>query len=235
MADYVLVVDDDPKLTDMLRRALALEGFEVGTALSGQEALERALARWPDVVVLDWMLPGMDGLEVCRRLRRSGDVPILMLTARDAVEDRVLGLESGADDYLVKPFALEELVARVRALLRRRARSRTTEGAEAPGGETLRFADLSLDTASREARRGNRRIPLSTTEFELLELFMRNPRRVLPRDLIMERVWGYDFQGESNVLEVYVGYLRRKLEAAGEPRLLHTVRGVGYVLKEAED
>ncbi|NLG69639.1 MAG: response regulator transcription factor [Firmicutes bacterium] len=219
----------------MLRRALALEGFEVGTALSGQEALEQALLRWPDVVVLDWMLPGMDGLEVCRRLRRSGDVPILMLTARDAVEDRVLGLESGADDYLVKPFALEELVARVRALLRRRARARMTQGGEAPAEETLRFADLSLDTASREARRGNRRIPLSTTEFDLLELFMRNPRRVLPRDLIMERVWGYDFQGESNVLEMYVGYLRRKLEAAGEPRLLHTVRGVGYGLKEAEE
>lgn len=234
MADYVLVVDDDRKLTDMLRRALALEGFEVGTALSGPEALELALRRWPDVVVLDWMLPGMDGLEVCRRLRRSGNVPILMLTARDAVEDRVLGLESGADDYLVKPFALEELVARIRALLRR-ARSRPAEGGEPPSGETLRFADLFMDTASREVRRGNRRISLSTTEFELLELFMRNPRRVLPRDLIMERVWGYDFQGESNVLEVYVGYLRRKLEAGGEPRLLHTVRGVGYVLKEAED
>ena len=234
MGDYVLVVDDDPRLTEMLRRALALEGFEVGIALSGPQALERALERWPDVVVLDWMLPGMDGLEVCRRLRQSGDVPILMLTARDAVEDRVLGLESGADDYLVKPFALKELVARVRALLRR-ARSRSAKSHETPAGETLRFADLSMDTASREVRRGHRRISLSTTEFELLELFMRNPRRVLSRDLIMERVWGYDFQGESNVLEVYVGYLRRKLEAGGEPRLIHTVRGVGYILKESAD
>lgn len=228
-AAYVLLIDDDVKLTEMLRRALTYEGFEVGTAASGPEGLALAAQRSPDVVVLDWMMPGLDGLAVCRRLRETGDVPILMLTARDAVQDRVQGLEAGADDYLIKPFALEELLARIRALLRRRAR--TAEAA--PGSsEILRFADLTLDTAAREARRGSRAITLSTTEYELLELFMRNPRRVLPRELIMERVWGYDFQGESNVLEVYVGYLRRKLEQAGEPRLIHTVRGVGYVLRE---
>lgn len=231
-APYVLLIDDDVKLTEMLRRALAYEGFEVGTAASGSEGLRLALERSPDLVVLDWMMPDLDGLAVCRRLREEGDVPILMLTARDAVQDRVLGLEAGADDYLIKPFALEELLARIRALLRRR--NRQVAAAQQPG-EVLRFADLVLDTAAREARRAGRTITLSTTEYELLELFMRNPRRVLPRELIMERIWGYDFQGESNVLEVYVGYLRRKLEQAGEPRLIHTVRGVGYVLRESPE
>lgn len=231
-AAFVLVVDDDPKLAEMLRRTLAYEGFDVGTAASGAEGLRLARERSPDVVVLDWMMPDMDGLAVCRRLRDAGDVPILMLTAKDAVQDRVQGLEAGADDYLIKPFALEELLARIRALLRRR--SREVKAAQEPT-EFLRFADVALDTAAREARRGDRAIVLSTTEYELLELFMRNPRRVLPRELIMERVWGYDFQGESNVLEVYVGYLRRKLEQAGEPRLIHTVRGVGYVLREGPE
>ncbi|MEW6049110.1 MAG: response regulator transcription factor [Bacillota bacterium] len=232
MADYVVVIDDDTKLTEMLRRALAYEGFDVGTAASGAEGLRLALQRSPDLVILDWMMPDLDGLEVCRRLREAGDVPILMLTARDAVQDRVQGLEAGADDYLMKPFALEELLARIRALLRRR--SRQVAAVQQPA-EAVRFADLVLDTGAREARRAGRSIPLSTTEYELLELFMRNPRRVLPRELIMERIWGYDFQGESNVLEVYVGYLRRKLEQAGEPRLIHTVRSVGYVLREGPE
>ncbi|MGH2470424.1 MAG: response regulator transcription factor, partial [Chloroflexota bacterium] len=182
-----------------------------------------ALEHQPDLAILDIQLPGMDGLEVCRRLRQGGGQPILMLTARDEVSDRVHGLDSGADDYLVKPFALEELLARVRALLRRREPEERTE---------LRFADLVLDTASREARRGDRVIELSAKEFELLALLLRNPRRVLSREVILEQAWGYDFYGESNVIEVYIGYLRQKLETSGEARLIHTVRGAGYVLKE---
>jgi len=224
MKAHVLLVDDDRHITDMLRRALAYEGYGVEVALRGDEALRKALEHPPDLVVLDLMLPGIDGLEVCRRLRASGNqVPILMLTAKDSIPDRVAGLDQGADDYLVKPMELEELLARVRALLRRRNPEQT---------EVLRFDDLELDTGSRVARRGPREFNLSTTEYELLQLFMRRPRQVLTRDIIMDRVWGYDFEGESNVLEVYVGYLRAKMEADGEPRLLHTVRGAGYVLRE---
>ena len=223
MTTRVLVVDDDEKITGFLRRALAYEGYQVEVASNGSTALAHALKLSPDVVVLDVMMPGLDGIEVCRRLRAGGDVPVLMLTARDDVADRVQGLDAGADDYLVKPFALEELLARLRALLRRR---------EAIAPAVLRFADLALDTAGRQARRGARAIELTTKEFELLSLFLRHPRRVLTRNAIMEQIWGYDFDGESNVIEVYVGHLRQKLEADGEPRLIHTVRHAGYVLRE---
>jgi len=224
MKAHMLVVDDDPRITELLRRILAYEGYSVTIAASGDEALKRTLERPPDLIVLDIMLPGLDGLEVSRRLRAAGDnVPILMLTARDAVADRVRGLETGADDYLVKPFAPEELVARIKALLRR-----TQEEQQ----EVLRYADVELDTGTRIAHRGAREIELSPTEYELLMLFLRRPRQVLTRDIILDRVWGLDFEGSSNVLEVYVGYLRNKLEAQGEPRLIHTVRGVGYVFKE---
>jgi len=223
----ILVVDDEPAVRDALRRALSLEGYEVDVACDGAEALRGLAGTRPDAVVLDLLMPEVDGLEVCRRLRAARDVtPILVLTARDAVSDRVAGLDAGADDYLVKPFALEELLARLRALLRR---SGGTEG-ESPG--VLRLADLVLDPAAHEARRGGRSIELTRTEFHLLELFLRHPRQVLTRPIIFEHVWGYDFGPASNSLEVYVGYLRRKTEAAGEPRLLHTVRGFGYVLRE---
>lgn len=224
MKAHILVVDDDPRITDLLRRILAYEGYSVSVAATGNEALTRTLERPPDLIVLDIMLPGLDGLEVAQRLRAAGDtVPILMLTARDAVIDRVKGLETGADDYLVKPFAPEELVARVKALLRRSQEERQ---------EVLRYADVELDTGTRLAHRGAREIELSPTEYELLALFMKRPRQVLTREIILDRVWGLDFEGSSNVLEVYVGYLRNKLEADGEPRLIHTVRGVGYVFKE---
>ena len=226
MADpvRVLVVDDDPKIRTVVRRGLAYEGYRVVEAASGEEGLEKAREHLPQLVVLDVMMPGLDGLEVTRRLRAAGDeVAILMLTARDEVADRVAGLETGADDYLVKPFSFEELLARVHALLRRRT---------APAGEVLRFAGLELDVDAREARRGGRAIELTTTEYNLLLLFMRHPRKVLTREVIMDHVWAYDFEGESNILEVYVRYLRGKLEAAGESRLIHTVRGAGYVLKE---
>jgi len=223
MKERILVVDDDEKITNLLRRALSYEGYITDIAHDGPRALSIALEHHPDLVILDIQLPGMDGLEVCRRLREGGSEPILMLTARDEVSDRVHGLDSGADDYLVKPFAIEELMARVRALLRRREPETRSE---------LRFSDLVLDTASREARRGERLIELSAKEFDLLSLFMHNPRRVLTREHILEQAWGYDFYGESNVIEVYVGYLRQKLEANGEARLIHTVRGAGYVLKE---
>jgi two-component system response regulator MprA len=224
MKAHILTVDDDPRITNLVRRVLAYEGYSVAVAASGDEALKRTLERPPDLIVLDIMLPGLDGLEVSRRLRAAGDnVPILMLTARDAVADRVKGLEMGADDYLVKPFAPEELVARIKALLRR-----TQEEQH----EVLRYADVELDTGTRIAHRGAREIELSPTEYELLMLFLRRPRQVLTRDIILDRVWGLDFEGSSNVLEVYVGYLRNKLEAQGEPRLIHTVRGVGYVFKE---
>jgi two-component system response regulator MprA len=220
----ILVVDDDAKIRTVVRRGLAYEGYRVVEAGSGEEGLDKAREHLPDLVILDVMMPGMDGLEVTRRLRSSGDeLAILMLTARDDVKDRVEGLENGADDYLVKPFSFEELLARVHALLRRRG---------APSGEILRFADLELDVDAREARRAGRTIELTTTEFNLLLLFQRHPRKVLTRDVIMEHVWAYDFEGESNVLEVYVRYLRSKLEANGDPRLIHTVRGAGYVLKE---
>ncbi|TME59387.1 MAG: response regulator transcription factor [Chloroflexi bacterium] len=224
MKAHILIVDDDSRITDLLRRILAYEGYSVAIAASGSEALNRSLERPPDLVVLDIMMPGLDGLEVAQRLREAGDnVPILMLTARDTVADRVKGLETGADDYLVKPFAPEELVARVKALLRRSQEERH---------EVLRYADVELDTGTRVAHRGAREIELSPTEYELLLLFMRRPRQVLTREIILDRVWGLDFEGSSNVLEVYIGYLRNKLEAEGEPRLIHTVRSVGYVFKE---
>ena len=221
----VLVVDDEPAVRTALERALRLEGYEVELAADGSEALHRLALSSPDAIVLDVLMPDVDGLEVCRRLRAAEDkTPVLMLTARDAVEDRVAGLDAGADDYLVKPFALEELFARLRALLRR--------SVNGGAGAVLRFADLTMDTGTREVTRGDRRIELTRTEFLLLELFLRNPRQVLTRSLIFDRVWGYDFGPGSNALEVYVGYLRRKTEAGGEPRLIHTVRGVGYVLRE---
>ncbi len=224
----VLVVDDDPKITAFLRRSLALEGYDVTVANSGTEALRIVGASPPDLMVLDIMMPDVDGLEVCRRIRAAGETfPILMLTARDAVSDRVKGLDLGADDYLVKPFALEELLARLRALSRRGAAAQGEDG-----HRVLQYADLRLDTATREAFRGDRQISLTAKEYELLHLFLSHPRQVLTRDTLMEKVWGYDYSGESNVLEVYVAYLRSKLEAGGEPRLIQTVRGVGYVLKE---
>ena len=224
----ILVVDDERAVRESLRRALELEGYEIELAGDGVEALT-TLAKdetQPDAVILDVLMPGVDGLEVCRRLRATGNrVPVLMLTARDEVESRVSGLDAGADDYVTKPFALEELLARVRALLRR-----TTNGDGV--AEVLGFADLQLDLGTREVRRGNRQIELTRTEFALLELFLRNPRQVLTRSIIFERVWGYDFGFASNSLDVYIGYLRRKTEAGGEPRLIHTVRGVGYALRE---
>lgn len=224
MKAHILIIDDDPRITDLLRRVLAFEGYSVTTAATGQEALKRVLERPPDLIVLDIMLPELNGLEVARRLRAAGEnVPIMMLTARDRVADRVHGLEAGADDYLVKPFAPEELVARVKAMLRRSQGERH---------EVLRYADVELDTGTRVAHRRAREIELSPTEYELLALFLRRPRQVLTREIILDRVWGMDFEGSSNVMEVYVGYLRSKLEAGGEPRLIHTVRGVGYVLKE---
>ncbi|MDQ2905615.1 MAG: response regulator transcription factor [Ktedonobacteraceae bacterium] len=224
MKAHILVVDDDPRITDLLRRILAFEGYSVAIAATGPEALNRALEHPPDLVILDIMLPGLNGLEVAQRLRSAGDtVPILILTARDAVADRVEGLETGADDYLVKPFAPEELVARVKALLRRSQEERH---------EILRYAGVELDTGTRVAHRGSREIELSPTEYELLALFLRRPRQVLTREIILDRVWGMEFEGSSNVMEVYIGYLRNKLEAEDEPRLIHTVRGVGYVLKE---
>ncbi len=219
----ILVVDDDPEIVSFLKRGLTYEGYTVDTASDGAGALARAREAEPDLVVLDIMMPGIDGLEVSRRLRQASKVPIIMLTAKGTVTDRVKGLDSGADDYLVKPFAFDELLARIRALLRR------SQPAE---GEVLRFMDLSLDTTSREVRRGNDLIQLTAQEFNLLELLLRHPRQVLRRDMIYEKVWGYDFGGESNVIEVYMRYLRSKLEAGGQPRLIHTVRGVGYVLRE---
>ncbi len=219
----ILVVDDDPEIVSLLRRGLAYEGYSVETAASGAEALSKSREKEPDLVILDVMMPGIDGIEVSKRLRQAGDVPVLMLTAKGTVADRVLGLDSGADDYLVKPFAFDELLARVRALIRRR---------QPREGEVLRFADITLDTASREVKRSGRNIDLTAHEFNLLELFLRHPRQVLKRDLIYDRVWGYDFGGESNIIEVYVNYLRSKLEAEGQSRLIQTVRGVGYVIKE---
>jgi two-component system response regulator MprA len=220
----ILVVDDDPAVSGALQRALRLDGYEVTLAGDGPQALEELAIRPPDAVILDIGLPTIDGLDVCRRMRAAADdTPVLMLTARDAVEDRVGGLDAGADDYLVKPFALAELLARLRALLRRRP--------EDPG-ETLTFMDLSLDPVTREALRGDRSFTVTRIEFDLLELLLRHPRQVLTRELILDRVWGYTFDSGTNSLAVYVGYLRRKTEEGGEDRLIHTARGVGYVLRE---
>jgi len=221
----VLIVDDDPKLLKMLQRTLVYEGFHVLSATNGNEALAEVQAHRPDVVVLDWLMPGLDGIGVVEHLRAAGDKTlVLMLTARDAVENRVQGLESGADDYLVKPFAPAELVARIHALLRRPSVAIQTE--------RLAYAELTLDPVTRETRRGGRPFELTTKEYDLLRYLLRHPRQVLLREQILQEVWGYDFGGDDNVLEVYIGYLRKKTEAGGEPRLIQTVRGVGYVLRE---
>lgn len=222
----ILVVEDEAEIAGYLRRGLSFEGFVVETAADGQAALIAARERPPDVIVLDVMLPKIDGFEVARRIRSASDVPIIMLTARDAVPDRVQGLEVGADDYLVKPFAFEELLARIKAQLRR-VQGRNT-------GNVLRYNNLQMDTAAHETTMNGRRVELTAKEYELLELFMRHPQQVLTRDIIYDRVWGYDFGGESNIIEVYVRYLRQKLEAHGESRLIHTVRGVGYILREEQ-
>lgn len=224
MNERILIIEDDPAILKMLQRGLSFEGYTIEIATDGNSGLAEAREYKPDLVVLDWMLPGMDGLEVCNRLRLGSKVPILMLTAKDTVQDRIQGLDAGADDYMVKPFNLDELIARVRALLRRAQPERVP---------VLTFADLSLNTSTREITRGNRLIQLTAKEHELLELFLRHPRQVLTRDVIFDRVWGYDFGGESNVLEVYIRYLRQKLEDNEKlPRLIHTVRSVGYVLRE---
>ncbi len=219
----ILVVDDDPEIVRLLRRGLIYEGYTIDSAADGNQALVAARDNPPDLVILDVMMPGMNGIEVCRRLRQASSVPILLLTAKGAVTDKVAGLDSGADDYLVKPFDFNELVARVRALLRRR-----TE----PGGDVLRFSDLTMDVAAHEVHWGEHKIELSSKEFDLLELFLRHPRQVLTRETLYDRIWGYDFGGESNILDVYIRYLRAKLEPFAAARLIQTVRGVGYVLKE---
>lgn len=223
MNERILIIEDNESIVKVLKRSLAYEGYKVDAALDGETGLALAREHYPDLVVLDLMLPGMDGLEVCQRLRSAGSVPILMLTAKDTSQDRVQGLDAGADDYVVKPFDLDELMARVRALLRRTQPERAT---------VLSFADLTLDTSTRQAHRRERVIDLTAKEYDLLELFLRHPRQVMTREVIFDRVWGYDFGGESNVLDVYVRYLRQKLEEGGEQRLLYTVRSVGYVLRE---
>jgi two-component system response regulator MprA len=223
MRERILVIEDDERILQFLNRGLTYEGYRVDTAEDGQDGLIAARDNPPDLVVLDWMLPGLDGLEVCQRLRAASKVPILMLTAKDSVADRVDGLDAGADDYLVKPFDFEELLARIRALLRRTKVEET---------EVLTYADLRLDTGTHQAFRGSHSIDLTAKEYELLELFLRHPRQVLTREVIYDRVWNYDFGGESNIIEVYVRYIRQKTESKGEPRLIHTVRGVGYVLRE---
>jgi two-component system, OmpR family, response regulator MprA len=227
MAERILVVEDEARIASFLRRGLTLEGYEVETAYDGEEALYKVRERAPDLVILDIMLPRLDGLEVCRRLRTFTTLPVLMLTARDAVPDRVAGLDSGADDYMMKPFSLDELLARVRALLRRQKRPELEVERQ-----NLTYSDIRLNTGARQAWRGEREIQLTAKEYDFLELFMRNPQQVLTRDQIYDRIWGYDFGGESNIIEVYVRYLRAKLEANGEPRLIQTVRGVGYALRE---
>jgi two-component system response regulator MprA len=224
MRERILVIEDEDRILQFLRRGLTYEGYRVETAEDGPAGLTQARENPPDLVILDWMLPGLDGLEVCRRLRAAGDVPILMLTAKEAVSDRVEGLDAGADDYLVKPFEFDELLARIRALLRR---------SHPEAADVLAFDNLRLDTGTHQAFRGERLVELTAKEYELLVLFMRNPRQVLTREVIFDRVWGYDFGGESNIIEVYVRYLRQKTEAGGESRLIHTVRGVGYVMREA--
>ncbi len=223
MSARILVIEDEERIRNFLQRGLTFEGYRVDTAPDGEAGLDIARDNPPDLVLLDLMLPGLDGLEVCRRLRSVSDIPILMLTARESVEDRVTGLDAGADDYLVKPFAFDELMARVRALLRR---------AQPTKPQVYRFGDLELDTGTRQGRRAGRLFDLTAKEYELLELFMRHPRQVLTREIIFDRVWDYDFGGESNIIEVYVRYLRQKTEADGLSRLIHTVRGIGYVLRE---
>jgi DNA-binding response OmpR family regulator len=223
MSEHILVVEDETRIADLLRRGLMFEGYRVSVAGDGPQGLAVARDDPPDLVILDWMLPGLDGLEVCKRLRAAGSVPIIMLTAKESVPDRVTGLNAGADDYVVKPFAFDELLARIRAQLRRNRPQAT---------ETLHFADLTMNTATREVMRGNRKIDLTTKEYDLLELFLRHPRQVMTREVIYDRIWSYDFGGESNIIEVYVRYLRQKLEAEGESRLIQTVRGVGYALRE---
>jgi len=223
MNERILIIEDDPAILKVLQRGLAYEGYAVDIATDGRTGLNLAHDHHPDLVILDWMLPGMDGLEVCRRLRLQGGLPILMLTAKDTIQDRVQGLDAGADDYIVKPFNLDELTARMRALLRRTQTERN---------QVYQFADLTMDTSSRQVTRGKRLVNLTAKEYELLELFLRHPRQVLTREVIFDRVWGYDFGGESNVLEVYIRYLRQKLEAEDEQRLIHTIRSVGYVLRE---
>ncbi len=223
MSARILVIEDEERIRQFLQRGLGLEGYKVDVAAEGETGLELARLNPPDLVLLDLMLPGMDGIEVCKRIRAVSDVPVLMLTAKETIEDRVVGLDAGADDYLVKPFAFDELMARVRALLRRAAP--TTP-------QVYRFADLELDTGTRQGLRGGEIFDLTAKEYELLELFMRHPRQVLTRDVIFDRVWNYDFGGESNIIEVYVRYLRQKTEQGGMDRLIHTVRGIGYVLRE---
>jgi len=223
MNERILIIEDDPAILKVLQRGLAYEGYTVDVATDGRTGLNLAHDHHPDLVILDWMLPGMDGLEVCRRLRLQGGLPILMLTAKDTIQDRVQGLDAGADDYIVKPFNLDELTARIRALFRRTQTERN---------QVYQFADLTMDSDSRQVTRGKRLVPLTAKEYELLELFLRHPRQVLTREVIFDRVWGYDFGGESNVLEVYIRYLRQKLELEDESRLIHTVRSVGYVLRE---
>lgn len=223
MSARILVIEDEERIRNFLQRGLTFEGYRVDTAPDGEAGLSIARDNPPDLVLLDLMLPGLDGIEVCRRIREVSDVPILMLTAKESVEDRVTGLDAGADDYLVKPFAFDELMARLRALLRR---------AQPTKPQVYRFGDLELDTGTRQGRRGGRIFDLTAKEYELLELFMRHPRQVLTREIIFDRVWDYDFGGESNIIEVYVRYLRQKTESEGLPRLVHTVRGIGYVLRE---
>ncbi len=223
MNERILIIEDDTAILKVLQRGLAYEGYMVDVATDGRSGLNLAQNHHPDLVILDWMLPGMDGLDVCRRLRLQSGLPILMLTAKDTIQDRVQGLDAGADDYIVKPFNLDELTAHIRALLRRTQTERN---------QVYKFADVTMDTGSRQVTRGKRLVPLTAKEYELLELFMRHPRQVLTREVIFDRVWGYDFGGESNVLEVYIRYLRQKLETDDEPRLIYTVRSVGYVMRE---
>ncbi|MEW2069582.1 response regulator transcription factor [Streptomyces sp. NPDC007346] len=228
----VLIVDDEPAVREALQRSLAFEGYGTQVAVDGYDALAMAEAYAPDLIVLDIQMPRMDGLTAARRIRATGSTtPILMLTARDTVGDRVTGLDAGADDYLVKPFELDELFARIRALLRRSSYAASAAGADAPDDDVLSFADLRMDLATREVTRGERRVELTRTEFTLLEMFLSHPRQVLTREQILKAVWGFDFEPSSNSLDVYVMYLRRKTEAGGEPRLVHTVRGVGYALR----
>jgi two-component system, OmpR family, response regulator MprA len=223
MNERILLIEDDEAIVKIIRRTLTYEGYQVEAALDGEAGLASAKSVHPDLVILDWMLPGIDGLEVCNRLRANEKMPILMLTAKDSLHDRVEGLDAGADDYMVKPFEIDELLARIRALLRRTSQDRLP---------VLGFDNLVMESSARKVFRNNKEIMLTAKEYDLLELFLRNPRQVLTREVIFDRVWGYDFGGESNVLDVYIRYLRQKLEDNGESRILHTVRGVGYVLRE---